>query len=247
MSATTHIVRLPARLLAVGWANVSMAAAIDKQSSSVLLNTVAVEIYSASSVRLVSTDGALLLTTWVATDGEPDPGLGVLPEATFVVTDADGLAAGFMRHLLKVTKHDGVDQWREATLSAKTVTLPDTPAFDGLAKQGFELDTDDHRVQLTVIDAPYPSWRAAWPTPDREAPVERVSIAPDYLAVLGKFKDAGSSVRLTFHTAAGPATLHTDGTPSISGLVRPKVLSEGQVEVDQLTALWDSSTGGDDE
>lgn len=238
-------VRLPARDLAVAWANVSLASATDKAAASVLLNTVAVEVYGPSAVRLVAADGSLLLTSWVGA-GEPDPGLGVLPEATFVVSDVDGLGKGFMAHLSKATKADGEDQWREVTMTGKDATRPDQPAFSGLAKQGFELDTDDHRVQLAVIDASYPSWRAAWPTPDREAPVERIAVAPDYLAVLGKLKGAGSKVTLTFHTAKGPAIIRTDGEPAIAGLVRPKALSEDQVEVDQLQALWDTSAGDSD-
>jgi hypothetical protein len=235
-------VRLPARDLAVAWANVSLASATDKVAASVLLSTVAVEIYGPSAVRLVAADGSLLLTSWVGA-GEPDPGLGVLPDATVIVSDVEGLAKGFMSHLLKATKADGEDQWREVTMTARDATKPDQPAFSGLAKQGFQLDTDDHRVNLTVIDAPFPSWRAAWPTPDREAPVERISVAPDYLAVLGKFKGVGAAVMLTFHTAKGPAVIRTDGEPAIAGLVRPKALSDDQVEVDQLRALWDTSTG----
>jgi hypothetical protein len=239
-------VRLPARDLAVAWANVSLAAATDKAAASVLLNTVSVEIYGASAVRLVAADGALLLTSWVGA-GEPDPGLGVLPDSTIVVSDVDGLAKGFMSHLLKATKADGDDQWREVTMTARDVTTTDQPAFSGLAKQGFQLDTDDHRVQLNVIDSAFPSWRAAGPTPDREAPVERIAVAPDYLAVLGKLKGAGSKVSLTFHTAKGPAIIRTDGEPAIAGLVRPKALTDDEVQVDQLQALWDTSGGGEDE
>lgn len=236
-------VRLAARELAVAWTNVSLASATKKAAAGTAPATVAVEVYGPSAVRLVASDGTLLLTSWVGA-GAPDPGRNAKPTDAFVAADGEGLAKGFMAHLLKATKVDG-DQWREVTISVKDATLPDVPAFDGMAKRACTLDTDDHLVQLAVVETALPPWRAAWPTPDRQAPVERVALSPDYLATLGKLKDTASNVRLTFHTAKGPAVIHADGEPAVAGLVMPMAISDGMAEADQLQALWDSS--GDSE
>jgi hypothetical protein len=234
------IVRLPARELAVAWTNVSLASATKKATTAGRAATVAVEIYGPSAVRLVASDGALLLTSWVGA-GAPDPGRDANPTEAFIAADDEGLAKGFMAHLIKATKADD-EQWREVTISVKDATLPDVPAFDGMAKRVCIIETEDYLVQLALVETPLPSWRAAWPTPGRQAPVERVAIAPDYLAALGKLKDTRSAVRLMFHTAKGPVVIHADGDPAVAGLVMPMALGAGQIEVEQLQALWDSES-----
>jgi hypothetical protein len=235
MPSTTTTVRLPARELAAAWQNVSQAC--EKGAA-----TIALEVYGPSAVRLVASDRTLFLVSWVGA-GEPDPGRDEKPAESFVVSDDSGLAKGFFAHLLKVTKKDA-EQWREVTISLKDVTLPGVPAFDGMAQRACIIDTDDHLVQLAVVEIPLPTWRASWPTPDRQAPVEHVAISPGYLERLGKFVETTSAVRLTFHTSKGPAVIHVDGAPPVSGFFTPAALSEDQVEVDELQALWDSSSGG---
>lgn len=237
-------VRLPTRELATAWTNVSLASTTKKAAAGTAPGTVAVEVYGPSAVRLVASDGALLLTSWVGA-GAPDPGRNAKPAEAFIAADGEGLAKGFMAHLLKATKVDD-NQWREVTISVKDAAMPDVPAFDGMAKQACILETDDHLVQLALVEIPLPSWRAAWPTLNRRAPVEQVAISPDYLTALGKLKDTASAVRLTFHTAKGPAVILADGEPPVSGLVMPSALGGGdQIEIEQLQELWGGS--GDSE
>jgi hypothetical protein len=218
-------VTLPARLFAPAWHNVSLASGQDPDGSPALFRTMLVEIHGPGEARLVATDSYLFLQTWVAADETPDPGFGVLPEDDhlILVADPEGLAKQFTTHLLKATKADGPGSEREVTMRLGSLEDPARPTLmPELDRQGLTLITDDLRVQLPVIETPFPSWRQMWPSDERRAPAGRCTYSLERLARLAKIKDLVlGTVSLTFTTAIGPTIVEVDAEPRITGLMMP--------------------------
>ncbi len=221
-----HPVTLPARLFAAAWHNVSLAASKD-DAYPALYRTMVVEIHGPGEVRLVASDGSTVLQSWVADNEVPDPGFGVLPDEghSFLVGDPEGLGKKFAGHVLDVTKgqEPEADEGREVTLRLGSLEDPARPALmPELERQGITLVTDDLRVQLPVLDIPFPvTWRQLWPTEERHAPAGRCAYASEFLARFAKFKDALGKVSLTFTTAIGPTIVEVQANPPVSGLLMP--------------------------
>lgn len=218
-------VTLPARLFAAAWHNVSLASSKD-DTMPALHKTMVVEVHGPGEIRLVASDGATVLQSWVADNEVPDPGFDIIPvDRIFLVGDPEGLAKKFVAHVLDVTKgqdDEGVEG-REITLRLGSLEDPARPALmPELERQGITLVTDDLRVQLPVLDMPFPvTWRQAWPGEERHAPAGRCAYGTEYLARFAKFKDALGKVSLTFTTAVGPTIVEVQANPPVSGLLMP--------------------------
>lgn len=231
-----HPVTLPARPLAAAWSNVFLATGDDDHQPA-FHKTMLVEVHGPGEIRLVATDTRLLLQSWVSADEVPDPGFGVRPEpdCVLLVADLEGLGKTFMGHVLKATQADGEDQWREVTLRLGSLEDPSRPTLmPELDRQGLTLITDDLRVQLPVLEHPFPSWWALWPTDERRAPAGRCAYNPDLLARFSKFKDSFGKLFLSFSTALGPTLVEVDATPPVTGLLMP--IREEQAEVPEEQA-----------
>jgi hypothetical protein len=221
-----HPVTLPARLFAAAWHNVSLASSKD-DGLPALYRTMVVEVHGPGEIRLVASDGATVLQSWVADNEQPDPGFGVLPgtDRVFLVGDPEGLGKKFAAHVLDVTKGEEPedDEGREVTLRLGSLEDPARPALmPELERQGITLVTDDLRVQLPVLDMPFPvTWRQAWPSDERKAPAGRCAYHAEFLARFAKFKDAHGKVSLTFTTGVGPTVVEVEARPPISGLLMP--------------------------
>lgn len=216
-------VTVPARPLAAAWSNVFLATGDDDHKPA-FYKTMCVEVHGPGEVRLVATDTHLLLQSWVSADDVPDPGIDNRPDddRLLLVADPDGLAKAFMGHLLKATQGDGDQQWREVTLRLGSLEDPARPTLmPELDRQGLTLITDDLRVQLPVLEHPFPSWWALWPSPGRRAPAGRCAYNPDLLARFSKFKDSLGKLALTFTTAIGPTVVEIDANPPVSGFLMP--------------------------
>lgn len=216
-------VTLPARLLAAAWSNVALAASTDDERPA-LFKTMLVEIHGPGEVRLVAADGYTVLQSWVTADQTPDPGFGVLPGEgrSILVSDTEGLARQMMAHLLKATKGDGEIQWREVTMRLGSLEDPARPTLmPELDRKGLTLITDDLRVQLPVVEAPFPSWRQVWPKDERLAPTGRCVVNAEIIARFAKFKDSFGSVAMSFTTEVGPVVVDVQCEPHVSGLLMP--------------------------
>lgn len=218
-------VTLTARLFAAAWHNVSLAASKD-EAYPALYKTMVVELHGPGEIRLIAADGSTVLQSWVADNEVPDPGFDVLPgeDRTFLVGDPEGLAKKFVAHVLDVTKGlEPEDAGREVTLRLGSLEDPARPALmPELERRGLTLITDDLRVQLPVLDMPFPvSWRQAWPTEERHAPAGRCAYNAEFLARFAKFKDALGKVSLTFTTSVGPTVVEVQANPPVSGLLMP--------------------------
>lgn len=216
-------VTLPARLFAAAWSNVSLASSQDDERPA-LFKTVCIEIHGPGEVRLVAADGYMILQSWVTANETPDPGIGVIPDSDhrIVVADTEGLAKQFAAHLLAATKKDGEIQWREVTMRLGSLEDPARPTLmPELDRKGLTLITDDLRIQLPVIESPFPSWASMWPTEERRAPAGRCAYNAEFLARFAKFKDAAGKVSLTFTTAIGPTVVEVQSEPPVSGLLMP--------------------------
>jgi hypothetical protein len=243
----TAPVTLPARLFAAAWHNVSLAASKD-EGLPALYKTMVVELHGPGEIRLIAADGSTVLQAWVADNEQPDPGFDVLPgdDRTFLVGDPEGLAKKFVAHILDVTKtEDPDDEGRQVTLRLGSLEDPARPALmPELERRGLTLITDDLRVQLPVLDMPFPvSWRLAWPTEERLAPAGRCAYNAEFLARFAKFKDALGKVSLTFTTSLGPTVVEVQANPPVSGLLMPMKDEDSETAGEAEAAPEDQPTG----
>jgi hypothetical protein len=212
--------RLPARPFALAWANVFLAAS-DNDDHTALFRTVLIERYGDDSVRLVATDTRLLLQSWVSSDAdEPPPGLDVLPDATHLVGERDGLAKAFVKHVLDVTKDDD-DNQHEVRLRPGPLEDRRRPTFPEMAPPGLTMLTNDHGIELPIIEAAFPSWRHLWPHPSDRAAVTHRQFDPESLAVLARLRSTFGTVDMTFHSDTGPTVVTVTAQPPLSGLILP--------------------------
>lgn len=165
-----------ARHLARAWLAVALASG-DSASPS-LDRTVAVEHFL-GGVRLVATDGVVLLRCWVpslAEDHLPEPTLDERPEATAVVVDAHGRGKSLCAHLFDLVKAADKAAERDSlpppapieVRLALGVTEPDdddeaTLDLDGDAAPTFAvIEQPGHeRLKLRCYGGDYPDWRVA--------------------------------------------------------------------------------------
>lgn len=220
-------VRLPAQPLAAAWLNVALASGDDDERPS-LYRTVSIEVFGAESVRLVSTDSYLLLTSYVSDRLGPEPHLDEAPDQSLLVSDADGRAKSLMQFLLAACKKDGDIQWRYVDLSITSLEKDDTPTLDpDLDRLALIIDAEIERLTLPILDMPFPTWRGMWPTSslrDSTAtgePVNALSFSADRLAIFGKLKNAGPGVRMRPNGRLGPVLIETDAEPPVDGVLVP--------------------------
>lgn len=226
--AADFTVVLPARLFAIAWANVSLAAADDADSSPALYRTVLIERHGTDQVRLIATDTVLMLQSWVGPDSwlGDAPALDEVPDDSWLAGDPDGAATAFVRHVLKVTKDEEENDPFALKVTLRHSSLEDEAKptlMPELQRMAVTLSVEDMRVQLPIIEAPFPSWRAAWPKPSRVAAVDRIAFNAEYLATFAKFKsiDTAHVTEWTFHTASGVALVNVRSTPRVQGLLVP--------------------------
>lgn len=219
-----------AALLARGWLSVAVASAKD-DARPALNRTVAVEAFP-TGVRLIATDGFLLLRSWVpnwaAGDLEPEPALDELPIATAVVPDPHGRAAGLLAHALKLAADAGELGPRLKVRLRLGVTDTTPGTLEGLEATLAVLELDDQagdteRLAVATFDGEFVNWRpmtfATVP-----APADAIVLNPDIVARLGKLGKLLPSSLLAFRWSgpdrAATVTL-TGAEPSVEGLVMP--------------------------
>jgi hypothetical protein len=188
-----------ARHLARGWLAVALAS-VDNLVIPSLDRTVAVEHFR-DGVRLVATDGIVLLRTWVPNvdcDYEREPTLDELPDATAVVIDSHGRAKSLFGHLFDLIK--------AADKAAEKGGPPPEPIEVRLTLGVTEVEPDEQSLDLgddfepsfAVIEHPgrerlklrcyggdYPDWRKVVARFARQE-TDGVALSPEVIGRLAK-------------------------------------------------------------
>lgn len=150
--------------LADAWLSVALASARDDERPA-LSRTLLVEFFGDAGVRLVATDGYVLLSGWVGTSEQEAPSLEEAPSASVVAIDAHGRAASLMGHLRRL-RSDALKEGLpapEATLRVgEPLPEPHTTAeFAGLEPQALIIDHPGREeLALPLYEGDYPSWRS---------------------------------------------------------------------------------------
>ena len=214
--------------LATSWLAVAVAASDDDERPQ-LYRTVCVE-WHPTGVRLVSTDGVLLLHAWVPAVGhdfDPEPPWERDAFDDFdVAMDVHGRAAGLCRFLLKLAKADDEEEplVKEARLAYGTRVVEGTPSFDGMAPRYVSLELPHHeQVTLEVYEGEFPDWAALYAKRKPRATSElAMAVADtDRLARVGRIVGC-EAVRYRYASSTGAVSVDFVAPDlTVSGLVMP--------------------------
>lgn len=215
--------------LARGWLSVSLAAATDDERPA-LFRTVYLELYP-EGLRLTSTDGYLLLSTFVpnvATGfADETPELDEAPVHAAVAIDDHGRARNLLGHLLGLAtaaaKNDQEIPEIRVSLGVVEADRTDRPTFDGFEVPWIVLEHPDHeRLKLRTYEGSFPTYRSILTahTPKRTG---AVAFAPEMLTRLGKLGKyhPGDSPVFELCGARKPARITIGGgsSPLVAGAV----------------------------
>lgn len=115
-------------------------------------------------VRLIATDGALLLRSWVVKTGRDSlldvPGDDEAPDVVLVIHDEKKRVHALMKHEAKLAKDD---PGRQLTFYVGTVAKPgDQLMLAGMEKPGVVFATETERVAGVLSESSGLTWRAAY-------------------------------------------------------------------------------------
>lgn len=223
--------RYDANTFARAWLSVALASGKDKGRPA-LNRTVSIETYD-EGVRLVATDGLVLLHSFVPTIDEDiaiPPDLDAVPDRVATAIDHYGRALSLMAHLNTITAgEDEEDVQRAQVEIVFDVEAPEhVGQLDGMESACIALDHPDHeRVVLSTYDGDYPNWRALVHgfTGRR---TEAVALNPEIvarIARLGKYHTNGRPLLWRWGGVKKPAGIEVaDGEPFVGGLVMPMLI-----------------------
>lgn len=220
------VVELAARPFAAAWLNVARAAS-DEQDLIPLYRTVLVEILDDHTVRLMSTDSVMLLTSHVRLDRDAPSWSGLvtadeLPVATPVAMDWDHRATALCKFIFKDTK--------ETPTTLMRLWVGPMPDVDGaptlgedVARDGLTLEYVNERLTLPLYEGDPVDWRRILSGREQCA-CDTIGYNPNHLARLGGMYSAGAtSGTLTMHLAGplGITAVHVDVEPPVTGGLMP--------------------------
>lgn len=159
------IVTFEARWIARAWLAVGLASRPDKDDA-MLDRSLHVELY-VDGVRLVATDGLVLLTAWVPArgkEGDPPPGYDDAPVEAVTVYDWHGRGRGLFAHLLALVSVDDPPEI-EVTLAAgdeaRDGAASGLLSFAGMERRQLSvMASGREQILLDVYEGEYPNWRA---------------------------------------------------------------------------------------
>lgn len=210
--------------LARGWLSVALAS--NKADNAALDRTVYIEQH-ADGLRLVATDGYMLLRTWVpeVDDLAPEPAPDEAPIATAIAHDPHGRGRGFLAHIAKLTSDpddDAIDV--KVMLGVVEALDPDRPTFEGMEAEWVVLEHADHeRIRLESLAGVYPAWRSVTGG-FRAQSTDAVALHPDRLAALGKLGKLHRGAPILWHfggTERAALIEVAESDPHVEGLVMP--------------------------
>ncbi len=213
-----------ARPFALAWRSVVLACGKDKDRP-VLDRTVCVEL-DPEGVRLIATDGFMLLHAYVPVAGySPEGGDSVVPgeeRITVVARDPYGRAIGLAAHLLNLTQGD--DPMPLEVVLRLEADAGTQESFEGLEPQFVSIEVpDQERLLLPTFEADYPDWRVVI---DRFEPhtTDAIGLSSDVIARLSKLAQVNADRPIVWHFggANAMALLEVQGTePAVMGAVMP--------------------------
>lgn len=219
------------------WLSVAIAQGEDAELP-VLYRSTLVEWYP-TGIRLVSTDGFILIRGWVSAGSaddidRPEPPIARRPTSVTVVRDLDRRLAGLLGFLRKSTngqperKADPIDVVLHA---GDRRANPATPTLsDDLAPEVFTVEVPgEERLNLPTFDGAFPSWRQFF-TGHVPSHVAQMGFGPSGILRLGALSKFWGAIPLHFtfggdmrpvqvdltdptvavHAIAMPARLHPD-------------------------------------
>lgn len=187
--------RFNAGQLATAWLNVAQATG-DDDHRPIMYRTTLLEIHT-EGVRLVATDGLLLLYSWVpyaSDDLANPPAERTKPSEAHIVMDPDKRMLDLMKFMRREAKEAAkVDRSCHVDLSIQQADDPGgQQVIDSmLAPFVFRASTDRERLELPTFDSKYPDWRAVVKGAKPEA-TATVKFSTDTFVRLGRLLDIGA-------------------------------------------------------
>lgn len=214
---------VPAASMATAWLNVYQAAGQD-DGRPMLYRTVCVEVLDETSVRLVSTDTVLLLTSSVR-EGMAPVSPDEVAMRTIVAIDEDERAKALFKFVAKDVK--AKDQPATVRLSVGSIESDTAPTLmPELARLGLSIEYAAERLVLPLFEGGFVDWRRLM-THREACATEVVSWSPWAMGRLAAMRsvdvDDITTGALTIEHAGplGAARVTVDVWPEVTGLVMP--------------------------
>ena len=248
MADTFTPMEVSARGFALAWRAVQAAASTDPNRPHLNATTL-IEQFE-DGVQLISTDGYVMLWSWVAGPEEfaVAPEIDEAPMASVLVADRSGLPKALGKYLLATTKLGGGEFDRKTTLELSVGVFdanPGQPTLGGAVDHpGLILTAYNETVVAPIVDLEFPDWRAI----ARHAPVKstaRVGLDGAYLSKLGGVKvDSARGVWLSFLGTKNGIAVEIPGWPSVHGRVMP--LADETPRSAEVVAAADAAAAEDE-
>jgi hypothetical protein len=220
--------------LAHAWLAVFAAACTRKDGPAALVKTIAIEEHP-TGIRLLATDGFVLLTAWVPDldhyEDSTGPEIDEAPERVVIASDDDGRARSLLGYVISLANRIPEEEYVEGSVPMQLlfdVRMPagqagTQEALDGMEPTYVVLSVPDvERVYLTTVPAKYPDWRplVAAHTPKR---TDKIRLNPELVERLAKVrKHAAGALHWSFGGAKAAALIeYVDSDPFVHGVVMP--------------------------
>lgn len=211
--------------LSRAWQSVALAQG-DDDARPALYRTTLIEMYP-EGIRLISTDGYILLKGWVpAADSlDEEPGADVLPDDVAIASDRDQRVISLMKYAQQLCRHDGVDtpitiRFGFGEMSGEQGTIA------GLTQTSvwFHLGHDyDERIETPQFEGQFPNWRPLW-FGHRHQQTGYISFGAGGILRLGKLSNLWGKAAIEFSLGGsiGVAKVHIKASDVfVDGLVMP--------------------------
>lgn len=221
MYAAAPDVALPSMRVAEAWLPVWCATSNDAERP-VLHRTMCIEWFNGAGLRLVATNSYVLLTSWLGvSEHKPEPALDVKPDLVTVVPDIDKRGLGLVKYAAACAKADKDTEGnyhRTRLAVGKPRSSRKTPALaDELEQQVLVIGYEGETVELPIMEAEFPSWRALL-TGRTPSPTKQLAMSPGVLDALAK---TGREFTMRFSGELGGVSIETLGGTPVRGLYMP--------------------------
>lgn len=230
----TATLTFDARNLARGWLSVALAASKDKDRP-ILNRTVNIEALD-TGVRLIATDGYMILHSWVPSIGNEwpltVPDIDEAPAVTAIAQDAHGRAKNLLWHLLNLTADEDAPSI-EVDLVVGDTSHDDTnamPTFAGMSRTWVTIAVPDReRLKLPTIDGEFPAWRPLLDAFTSKT-AKTIALAPEIIGRLAQLERTTGKTSLLWEFGgvekAARVRVH-EAEPPVEGLVMPQRVDWG--------------------
>jgi hypothetical protein len=216
-------IEVSSRKLGRAWA-ASQIVAPDDPLRPVLHRAALVEMFDDHGMRLVLTDGYVLVRAWVPFDEEGDnlePALDEIPDSTFVVADPDHRGWGLLKYIAKLHKKVLDEALVPKIILSRQREVPnDQGVFEGLAAETLRIEWPEHEeVVLPVIESDFPDWRHV-ENAHREGATDSVSFTSLTLGSLAKLCELHQGFTIDWKLGGDLGVIQWTLGP-LSGLLMP--------------------------